>query len=163
MRLLFISMTLAACGVTTSAVGFDTTTEIGIAAEVVGTDLVSGIGANRTLSIWAVTPEGWRIEAVAGNSEVSMRFEVIGGHFYQHDISESGGPTSADINPALFSFYPDNIFVKCFVFPRCSAMVHRLFFPTLKNSSVCRYNPGLNLLSNLSSITTNSILMLPIF
>jgi hypothetical protein len=107
MRLLFISMTLAACGVTTSAVGFDTTTEIGIAAEVVGTDLVPDIGANRTFRIWAVTPEGWRIEAVAGNSEVSMRFEVIGGHFYQHDISEIGGPTSADINPALFSFYPD--------------------------------------------------------
>ncbi|MDP7518831.1 MAG: hypothetical protein QF438_01625, partial [Phycisphaerales bacterium] len=95
---------LAACGVTTSAVGFDTTTEIGIAAEVVGTDLVPDIGANRTFRIWAVTPEGWRIDAVAGNSEVSMRFEVVGGTFYQN---EWGGPTSISINAGFFSLAPD--------------------------------------------------------
>ncbi len=104
MRLLFISMTLAACGVTTSAVGFDTTTEIGIAAEVVGTDLVPDIGANRTFRIWAVTPEGWRIDAVAGNSEVSMRFKVIGGTFYQNSY---GGATSQQINTALFALAPE--------------------------------------------------------
>jgi hypothetical protein len=87
-----------------ASAGFETTTEIGIAAELVGTDLVDGIGANRTYRIWAVTPENWRIDAVVGNSEVGLRFEVIGGAFYQNGF---GGPTSTSINPAFFSLDPD--------------------------------------------------------
>ena len=83
---------------------FYTTSDVGIAAELVGTDLVSGIGANRTYRIWAVMPEDWRVDAVAGNSTTSMRFEVIGGTFYQN---EWGGPTSSSINAGFFSLAPD--------------------------------------------------------
>jgi hypothetical protein len=83
---------------------FYTTSDVGIAAELVGTDLVSGIGANRTYRIWAVMPEGWRVDAVAGNSELGMRFEVIGGTFYQNAF---GGATSTSINASFFALDPD--------------------------------------------------------
>lgn len=104
MRLSLIPMTVAACAMAASADVFETTTEIGIAAELVGTDLVDGIGANRTYRIWAVTPENWRLEVVAGNTETTMRFEVIGGTFYQ---SGFGGPTSTSINSAFFALAPE--------------------------------------------------------
>jgi hypothetical protein len=82
---------------------FYTTNEVGIAAELVGTDLVPGIGSNRTYRIWAVTPENWRIDAVAGNGSVGMRLEVFGGTFYQNSY---GGPTSTAINAGFFSLAP---------------------------------------------------------
>jgi hypothetical protein len=104
MRPPFILVTITACVIATPSLGFELTDKIGIAAEVVGTNLVPDIGPNRTFRLWAVTPDDWRIESVAGNSEVGMRFEVVGGTFYQHEL---GGPTSLGINPALFVLSPD--------------------------------------------------------
>jgi len=82
---------------------FFTTSEVGLAAELVGTDLVPDIGSNRTYRIWAVTPDNWRIDAIAGNGSVGMRFEVLGGTFYQNSF---GGPTSAAINSGFFTLAP---------------------------------------------------------
>ena len=97
-------VTVMTMATSASASWFYTTSEVGIAAELVGTDLVPDIGVNRTYRIWAVMPEGWRLDAVAGNSEFGLRFEVIGGAFYQNGF---GGPTSTSINPAFFSLDPD--------------------------------------------------------
>lgn len=82
---------------------FSTTTEVGIAAELVGTNLVPDIGFNQTYRIWAVTPDNWRIDAIAGNGSVGMRFEVLGGTFYQNSF---GGPTSTSINSGFFALAP---------------------------------------------------------
>jgi len=82
---------------------FFTTSEVGLAAELVGTDLVPDIGSNRTYRIWAVTPDNWRIDAIAGNGSVGMRFEAIGGTFYQNSF---GGPTSSAINSGFFTLAP---------------------------------------------------------
>jgi len=101
-----IPMIIAACAAAmpVSAGTFEVTSEIGLAAEVVGDDLVPSEDTNRTFRLWAVTPENWRIEAVVGNTEVGMRFEVTGGAFYQNEF---GGPTSQQINEGFFSLVPE--------------------------------------------------------
>ncbi|MDP6891330.1 MAG: hypothetical protein QF471_08360 [Phycisphaerales bacterium] len=106
MRVSFVLTAAMICvsPIPVAASWFYITSDVGIAAELVGTDLVSGIGANRTYRIWAVMPEDWRVDAVAGNSTTSMRFEVVGGTFYQN---EWGGPTSTSINAGFFSLAPE--------------------------------------------------------
>jgi hypothetical protein len=77
--------------------------DIGVSAAVVGSDLVSDVGANRTIRVWVELPDGWRLDAVAGNGDHPMSLEVVGGMFYQDDF---GGPTSKSINPLLFGLAP---------------------------------------------------------
>ena len=107
MRSALISTVAALCPFVMAAPApaswFFTTSEVGLAAELVGTDLVPDIGSNRTYRIWAVTPETWRIDAIAGNESVGMRFEAIGGTFYQNSF---GGPTSTSINSGFFTLAP---------------------------------------------------------
>jgi len=108
MRHSFVSTLAALCGMTmatpASASWFYTTDEVGIAAELVGSDLVPGIGVNRTYRIWAVMPDNWRIDAVAGNSQLDLRFEAMGGSFYQNGF---GGSTSTSIHSNFFALDPD--------------------------------------------------------
>jgi len=79
--------------------------EVGIAAEVVGDDLVPTemVGPNRTVRIWAVMPAGWRLDAIAGNDAQSMFFSTDAA-FYQDPF---GGATSLFIEPGLFPLVPE--------------------------------------------------------
>jgi hypothetical protein len=108
MHRFFVSTTSAICALATAmpaaASWFYTTDDVGLAAELVGSDLVPDIGANRTYRIWAVLPENWRIDALAGNGTTAMRFEVVGGTFYQNVY---GGPTSTSINEGFFALAPE--------------------------------------------------------
>ncbi|MCH2142723.1 MAG: hypothetical protein MK077_06980 [Phycisphaerales bacterium] len=79
---------------------FFNTSDVGITAEVVGENLVDGVGTNRTYRLWAVLPDDWRLDAVAGNSEIALQIQPVNGTFYQNPF---GGPTSKEISS---SFYP---------------------------------------------------------
>jgi hypothetical protein len=76
---------------------------VGIAVEPVGTTLVPGVGANRTIRLVVTMPETWRLDAVAGNSEVPFLLQVDNGTLFQHAF---GGDTSSSVNPAVFDFFP---------------------------------------------------------
>jgi hypothetical protein len=82
--------------------------QVGVAVELVGTGLldglIDGIESNRTIRLVASLPAGWRLEAVAGNSEQDLVLECNNGTFFQ---SAFGGPTSTSINDAFFSFFPE--------------------------------------------------------
>ncbi len=84
---------------------FFTAEEVGLAAELVGINLVpaSEVGANRTYRLWAVMPSNWQLAAVAGNLERGLEFSTDGA-FYQHDM---GGNTSTAINSAIFTLAPE--------------------------------------------------------
>ncbi len=70
---------------------------------VIGTDLVQGTTPSWTVDIYAEIPEGWRIDAVAGNS-LQQKTVATTTSFYQDPY---GGPTSQDINPSLYPLVPD--------------------------------------------------------
>jgi len=76
---------------------------VGIAVEPVGSTLVPGVGANRTIRLIVTMPDTWRLDAVAGNAEVPFMLQVENGTLFQHAY---GGDTSANINPAVFDFFP---------------------------------------------------------
>ena len=109
MRIQCVLATMAALGAvvatTAKASWFYSTGEVGIAAELVGVNLVpsESVGANRTFRVWAVMPEGWRLEAIAGNSTQVLSF-TTDGSFYQDTF---GGGTSLSINAAFISMAPD--------------------------------------------------------
>jgi hypothetical protein len=58
---------------------------------------------NWTVEIYAVLPDGERLDAVAGNSE-NNKTVTTSGTFYQNAM---GGPTSTSINSAFFPLAPD--------------------------------------------------------
>ncbi|MCH2140345.1 MAG: hypothetical protein MK100_04845 [Phycisphaerales bacterium] len=67
-----------------------------------GTDLVSG-GASYTVDVYAETPAGWRIDAVAGNAN-QQKTVASTTSFYQDGY---GGPTSQDVNPDFYPLAPE--------------------------------------------------------
>ena len=75
---------MAVLATTAEASWFYSTDEVGIAAELVGVNLVptESVGANRTFRVWAVMPDGWRLDAIAGNSTQTLSF-TTDGSFYQ--------------------------------------------------------------------------------
>ncbi len=97
--------TLTALSLTTaaSASWFVVTSEVGLTAEVVGDNRVEGIGPNRTYRLWAVLPDAWRLDAVAGNSQVSLNIAPVNGTFYQNPY---GGATSKEISSGFFAIVP---------------------------------------------------------
>jgi hypothetical protein len=76
---------------------------IGIAYDVLGTDLVTDSESTWTVDVYAVLAAGCRLDAIAGDINQSKMVSTTGS-FYQHPF---GGPTSQGINPALFPPYPD--------------------------------------------------------
>jgi hypothetical protein len=96
---------MAVLATTAEASWFYSTDEVGIAAELVGVNLVptESVGANRTFRVWAVMPDGWRLDAIAGNSTQTLSF-TTDGSFYQDTF---GGGTSVSINAAFISMAPD--------------------------------------------------------
>ncbi|MDP7030606.1 MAG: hypothetical protein QF733_10360, partial [Phycisphaerales bacterium] len=78
--------------------------EVQLRVQLVGQNLVSGVGDNTTFRVWAELPADWTLDAVAGNSTMALQLSVSGGSFFQHDW---GGPTSTSINPAFFDLAPD--------------------------------------------------------
>ena len=93
---------------TTTAMAGVTPPDVGIAIELVGSGLldahVEDVETNRTIRLVAVMPTGWRLDAVAGNSEQDLLLQCNNGTFWQ---TASGGPTSTSINSALFQFFPE--------------------------------------------------------
>ncbi|MEE2907996.1 MAG: M12 family metallo-peptidase [Planctomycetota bacterium] len=70
---------------------------------VVGANLLSLSEDTWTVDVYAAVGQGNRVDAVAGNSLQQKLISSSSG-FYQ---DAAGGPTSADINPAFYSFVPD--------------------------------------------------------
>ncbi len=77
--------------------------DISLHWNVVGVDLVEGQSASYTVDVYVEVPEGWRIDAVAGNSNQQKTISSSTS-FYQ---DEYGGPTSASINPAFYDLAPN--------------------------------------------------------
>ena len=76
---------------------------IGIQYDVLGTNLVADDEETWTVDVYAVLADGCRLDAVAGDVNHSKMVSTTGS-FYQNIY---GGPTSQDINPSLFSAFPD--------------------------------------------------------
>jgi len=78
---------------------------LGLDYRIAGTNaLVEGVTEdNWTVEIYAVLPEGDRLDAVAGNTE-NNKTVTTSGTFYQNAM---GGPTSTSINSAFFPLAPD--------------------------------------------------------
>jgi hypothetical protein len=78
---------------------------IGLDYRIAGTNsLVDGtLDDNWTVEIYAVLPEGERLDAVAGN-KANPKTIATSGTFYQNAM---GGPTSTSINSAFFPLAPD--------------------------------------------------------
>ncbi len=64
--------------------------------------MVDSVAADWTVDIWAVLPEGWRVDAVAG-TQGQPKTISCNTPLYQDAY---GGPTSADINPAFYDLVP---------------------------------------------------------
>ncbi|MCH2140346.1 MAG: hypothetical protein MK100_04850 [Phycisphaerales bacterium] len=75
---------------------------VGIHWHVIGTDLVEG-ESTYTVDVYLDTPDGARLDAVAGNSLQSKTI-ASSSTFYQDPL---GGPTSLDINPAMYPLAPN--------------------------------------------------------
>jgi hypothetical protein len=65
-------------------------------------DMVAGVANDWTVDIYAVLPENWRVDAVAGTNS-QPKTVTCSTSFYQDSY---GGPTSADINPAFYDLIP---------------------------------------------------------
>jgi hypothetical protein len=65
---------------------------------VVGTNLLSTGEACYTVDVFADLPEGWRLDAVAGNA-LQQKTVASTTSFFQ---SAYGGPTSAEVNPDMY-------------------------------------------------------------
>jgi len=108
LQIMTVTMLLAASAVEADPV-IPPTDEVGIAVELVGTGLldglVEGVGTNRTIRLVATLPSGWRLEAVAGNSEQGLVLQCNNGTFWQQ--ADYGGPTSKWINDAVIEIFPE--------------------------------------------------------
>ncbi|MBT5583586.1 MAG: hypothetical protein HOJ54_06255, partial [Phycisphaerae bacterium] len=77
--------------------------DVTIAYSVSGIDRLSLDQPNFTIDVYAQMPAGWRLDAVAGNSD-QQKTVACSTSFYQDGY---GGPTSLDVNPAFFPTVPD--------------------------------------------------------
>ena len=78
--------------------------DVQLTIQMIGEELVSGVGPNRTFRVWVEMPSDWSLDAVAGNSTMALKLTVTDGSFFQHPW---GGPTSTSINPAFFAMEPE--------------------------------------------------------
>ncbi|MDP7028758.1 MAG: hypothetical protein QF733_00890 [Phycisphaerales bacterium] len=76
--------------------------DIAVAWKVIGTDLVDG-EPSYTVDVYVDVPQGWRVDAVAGNSN-QQKTVATTTSFYQDAY---GGPTSMNINPQFYALAPD--------------------------------------------------------
>ncbi|MCH2142856.1 MAG: hypothetical protein MK077_07665 [Phycisphaerales bacterium] len=76
--------------------------DIAIAWNVVGVDLIEVDQPHYTVDVYLVTPDGWRLDAVAGNDD-QLKTITSSTSFYQ---SSYGGPTTLDVNPAFYPTVP---------------------------------------------------------
>jgi len=77
----------------------------GLDYDITANDAVDG-DANWTVRIYTVMDDGDRLDAVAGDVTNNKTLTTTGS-FYQNAF---GGPTSADINPALYGAFPSLVF-----------------------------------------------------
>ncbi|MDG2476557.1 MAG: hypothetical protein P8M32_01505 [Phycisphaerales bacterium] len=77
--------------------------DVSIAYSVSGIDRLSLDQPHFTIDVYAQMPSGWRLDAVAGNSD-QQKTVACSTSFYQDGY---GGPTSLDVNPAFFPTVPD--------------------------------------------------------
>jgi hypothetical protein len=77
--------------------------EITIAYSVTAIDRLSLDQPNFTIDVYAQMPAGWRLDAVAGNSD-QQKTVACSTSFYQDAY---GGPTSIDVNSAFYPTVPD--------------------------------------------------------
>ncbi len=77
--------------------------DLNIRWSVVGTDLLSTGESCYTVDVYAELPDGWRLDAVAGNS-LQQKTVASSTSFYQDGY---GGPTSQEVNPDFFPLAPD--------------------------------------------------------
>ena len=77
--------------------------EIAIAWRVTGIDRTALDQPHYSVDVYLETPNGWRLDAVAGNSE-QQKTIVSTSSFYQDSY---GGPTSSDVNPEFYELAPD--------------------------------------------------------
>ena len=75
----------------------------GLSYSIVGENLVDDDEPNWTVDVYADLAEGSRLDAVAGDYNMTKMVSTTGS-FYQNPY---GGPTSTTINPALFESFPD--------------------------------------------------------
>ncbi len=68
-----------------------------------GTDLLSTGDASYTVDVYAELPEGWRLDAVAGNTNQPKTIATTTSFFQ----SAYGGPTSLEVNPDFIPIAPD--------------------------------------------------------
>ena len=90
----------SSCDPSTCNLGED---DVTIAYSVVGIDRLSIDQPNFTIDVFAQMPAGWRLDAVAGNSD-QQKTVACSTSFYQDGY---GGPTSLDVNPAFYEMIPD--------------------------------------------------------
>ena len=84
-------------------VNCDETDIVEVVHAIVGNGKLSIDQPNWTVDIYAAVEQGFRVDAVAGNSlQQKMITSTYG--FYQ---DQYGGPTSTSINPAFYDFTPD--------------------------------------------------------
>ncbi len=77
--------------------------EIAISWRVIGVDLTALDQPHYTVDVYLETPDGWRLDAVAGN-QAQLKTIASTGTFYQDDL---GGPTTLDVNPGFYDMVPD--------------------------------------------------------
>ena len=81
----------------------DTDAFSGLAYSIVGQNLVDDAEPTWTVDVYAVLGDGCRLDAVAGDTSTTKMISTTSS-FYQNQY---GGNTSASINPALYSAFPD--------------------------------------------------------
>jgi hypothetical protein len=69
---------------------------------IVAQDMIDGVANDWTVDVYAVIPQNWRVDAVAGTQQ-QQKTITCSTSFYQDAY---GGPTSSDINPAFYSVFP---------------------------------------------------------
>ncbi len=77
--------------------------DIAISWRVIGVDLTALDQPHYTVDVYLETPDGWRLDAVAGN-QTQLKTIASTGTFYQDDL---GGPTTLDVNPGFYDMVPD--------------------------------------------------------
>jgi hypothetical protein len=82
--------------------GGDPPSDVEIKSVIAAQDMIDGVANDWTVDIYAVLPENWRVDAVAGTNS-QPKTVTCSTSFYQDTY---GGPTSADINPAFYDLFP---------------------------------------------------------
>ena len=78
------------------------TDEIEIKSIIRGQNKVDGVSNDWTVDVYAVVPEDWRVDAVAGTA-AQQKTISCSTSFYQDAY---GGPMSTDVNPAFYDLAP---------------------------------------------------------